>query len=74
MEEKKKMINFIIGFAAGIAISLIIFCGYMKRIFTGYLNLDLMEGKVGLRMTDYPKDKFGFALFKIESQKNSSPI
>ncbi len=46
----------------------------MKHIFTGYLHLDLMDGKVGLRMVDYPKDNVGFALFKIESQKNSSPI
>jgi hypothetical protein len=68
------MVNFIIGFIVGCIISLIIFYGYMKRIFTGYLHLDLMEGKVGLRMTDYPREGYGFALFKIESQKNSSPI
>ncbi len=68
------MINFIIGFVVGVAISFLIFCRWIKHIFTGYLYLDLMEGKVGLRMTDYPRDNARLALFKIESQKNSSPI
>lgn len=66
------MINFIIGFVVGIVISLLLFHGFMKYIFTGYLQLDWMEGKVGLRMTDYPKSN-SLALFKIESQKIPSP-
>ena len=67
------MINFIIGFVIGVIISQFIFRVFMRHIFIGYLQLDLMEGKVGLRMIDYPKDNTGFALFKIESQKKSSP-
>lgn len=67
------MINFIIGFVVGVAISFLIFYRWIKHIFIGYLQLDLMEGKVGLRMTDYPKNNARLALFIIKSQKNSSP-